>query len=414
MNTYLVIIVLAILGRYLVSTIIDLLNAGHVTTDLPKEFADSYDSNSYAKSQRYLRDNARFDVITDTFTTLISLLFVLLGGFNLVDRAARLAGDGEILPGLVFAGIIMLGSQLLSIPLSAYGTFVIEEKYGFNKTTVRTFILDILKSWLIGAIIGIPVFIGTLWLFDSAGSLAWLYCWIGITAVQLFSAFIAPVVIMPLFNKFIPLEEGELKTAVEEYARAHDFRMKGLFKIDGSRRSTKTNAFFTGFGKYRRIALFDTLIEKHTVPELVSVLAHEMGHYKKGHIMKSMLTSMATTGLMLFLLSLFLKNHGLFEAFRMTGSPSVYASLFFFGYLFTPISMAISVARSALSRKREYEADAYAVETYDHPDAMISALKKLSVANLSNLTPHPAKVVLSYSHPPVLERIRAISKLQGD
>jgi STE24 endopeptidase len=266
------------------------------------------------------------------------------------------------------------------------------------------------KGLLIGAVIGGVVFAVVIWFFLSFGQLAWLYSWLAVTVLTLLITFVAPVVIMPLFNKFVPLQEGELKTAIEDYARAERFKMKGLFTMDGSKRSTKSNAFFTGLGRFRRIVLFDTLIARHSVDELVTVLAHEMGHYRKKHILKSILLSIATTGVMFFILSLFINNQGLFAAFKME-KLSVYASLVFFGFLYTPVSMLISIFGNSLSRKYEYQADAYAVTTYKKPDAMITALKKLSVDNLSNLTPHPLKVFLEYTHPPVLERIKAIRQI---
>ena len=304
----------------------------------------------------------------------------------------------------------MLASQILSIPFSIYSTFVIEEKYGFNLTTAKTFILDIIKSWFLTALIGGIIFAVILWFFDRTGNMAWVYCWIVVVIFQIVLTFIAPVVILPLFNKFYPLEDGELKTSIESYAKSQDFKLKGVFKMDASKRSTKSNAFFTGFGKYRRIVLFDTLIKKHTVDELVSILAHEMGHYKKKHILKSIIISIITTGLMFFILSLFINNEGLFQAFKMENT-SIYASLFFFAFLYSPINMFISILSSILSRKHEYEADTYASETYGKFESMISALKKLTVDNLSNLTPHPLKVFLSYSHPPVLERIQSLKRM---
>jgi STE24 endopeptidase len=318
---------------------------------------------------------------------------------------------GPIPTGLVFAGLLLFAYHIISIPFSIYGTFVIEERYGFNKTRPKTFILDILKSWLIVAIIGSIVLSAVLWFFGKTGVWAWAYCWIAITLFQLFLMFIAPVTIMPLFNKFTPLGECGLKNAIENYAGSQNFKMRGVFTMDGSKRSTKSNAFFTGFGRYRRIVLFDTLIEKHTVEELVSVLAHEMGHYKKKHILKSMIISILTTGLMFYILSLFINNRQLFAAFKMEET-SIYASLFFFGFLYTPIEMILSIFGNMLSRRHEYDADDYAVKTYGKPESMIEALKKLSVENLSNLTPHPIKVLLSYSHPPVLERIRAIRRAE--
>jgi STE24 endopeptidase len=222
--------------------------------------------------------------------------------------------------------------------------------------------------------------------------------------------FVAPVVIMPLFNKFVPLEEGDLKESIEAYARSQKFKLKGIFTMDGSKRSTKTNAFFTGFGRLRRIVLYDTLIEKHSLRELVSILAHEMGHYKKKHILKSIVISVLTTGLMFYILSMFINNQELFAAFKMEQT-SIYASLIFFGFLYSPIQMVLSLFGNMLSRKHEYEADEYSVKTYREPVSMILALKKLSVDNLSNLTPHPLKVFLSYSHPPILKRIQAIRQI---
>ena len=409
MNAYLLFILAILIGSYILDVVVEILNIRHLKTELPEEFAGYYDAEKYQTAQRYLKENTRFGLITETLFTPLTIAFILLGGFNYVDALARSFNLGPIPTGLVFTGILLFVSQLIHIPFSAYATFVIEEKYGFNRTTVKTFILDILKGWLLTALIGGIVFTVILWFFEKTGPWAWLYCWGAVTVIQLFLSFIAPVVIMPLFNKFIPLKESELKAAIEEYARAQAFKMKGVFTMDASKRSSKSNAFFTGFGRFRRIVLFDTLIEKQTVDELVSVLAHEMGHYRKKHILKSVLISIATTGLMFFIMSLFINNTGLFAAFRMEHT-SIYASLLFFGFLYAPIEMVLSIAGTMLSRKHEYEADAYAATTYRKPEAMITALKKLSVDNLSNLTPHPLKVFLSYSHPPVLERIKAIRK----
>ncbi len=377
---------------------------------MPKEFEDYYDAEKYKKAQNYLKENTRFGIIVDSIITPITVAFILIGGFNYVDQIARGFQISPIPTGLVFAGILMIASQILSIPFSIYSTFVIEEKYGFNLTTAKTFILDILKSWFLTAIIGGIIFAVILWFFDRTGNMAWVYCWIVVVIFQIVLTFFAPVVILPLFNKFYPLEDGELKTSIENYAKSQDFRLKGVFKMDASKRSTKSNAFFTGFGKYRRIVLFDTLIKKHTVDELVSILAHEMGHYKKKHILKSIIISIITTGFMFFILSLFINNEGLFQAFKMENT-SIYASLFFFAFLYSPINMFISILSNMLSRKHEYEADAYASETYGKFESMISALKKLTVDNLSNLTPHPLKVFLSYSHPPVLKRIQSLKRM---
>ena len=407
MNIFLLVILAILVGNYLLNLVVEISNVRHLKTALPKEFEGWYDGEKYRKSQEYLKENTGFGILTDSITTPVIIGFILLGGFNYVDQLARSFQLGSIFTGLVFAGLLLFASQIMDLPFSIYQTFVLEEKYGFNKTTPKTFILDILKSWALVIALGSILFSGILWFFQYAGPLAWLYCWIALTLFQLFLLFIAPVVIMPIFNKFVPLEEGELKTAIREYAEEQGFKMKGIFSMDGSKRSTKSNAFFTGFGRFRRIVLFDTLIEKHSVDELVSILAHEIGHYRKKHIFKSVLISILTTGMMFFILSLFINNKDLFAAFQMQET-SIYASLFFFGFLYAPIEMVIGISGNILSRRHEYEADAYAIKTTHKPQAMITALKKLSVDNLSNLTPHPLKVFLGYSHPPVLERIRAI------
>ncbi|HDL63754.1 MAG TPA: M48 family peptidase, partial [Proteobacteria bacterium] len=354
----------------------------------------------------------RLSIIADSLLTPLIVAFILLGGFNLVDTFAREAAEADIWRGLIFAGILFMASSLINIPFSVYRTFIIEERYGFNRTTVKTFILDLFKGWVLAGLIGGIVFAAIIWFFATAGSMAWLLCWGAVTAFQLFILFIAPVTIMPLFNKFTPLEDGELKLKIEEYARKQDFKIKGVFTMDASRRSTKSNAYFTGFGRFRRIVLFDTLIKRHTVDELLSILAHEVGHYKKRHIMKNVLVSVLSTGLMFFILALFINNRGLFDAFRMSHT-SIYASLFFFAFLYGPVDMVVSIMGNLLSRRFEYEADAYSARTYGQPGSMIAGLKKLSADNLSNLTPHPLKVFFTYSHPPVLERIRVLDQLRG-
>ncbi|MFW6151774.1 MAG: M48 family metallopeptidase, partial [Verrucomicrobiota bacterium] len=276
-----------------------------------------------------------------------------------------------------------------------------------NKTTPKIFVLDLVKTIILLAVFGGSAFVIVLWLFQEVGESAWIYCWITLTILQVAIMFVAPYVILPLFNKYTPLEEGELRSRIEQYAESQNFRIKGVYKMDGSKRSSKSNAFFTGFGRSKRIVLFDTLIEKHTVDELVTVIAHEMGHYKKKHVPQAMVRSIVKTGLMFFLLSLFIDNPGLFEAFGMEHM-SIYAGFIFFGFLFAPVSMALSLFETALSRKHEYESDNYAVKTTGQPEVLINALKKLSVDNLGNLTPHPLKVIVGYSHPPVLDRIQAI------
>ena len=408
MNGYLIFILALLVFNWLLSLVVETLNLRAASPEIPDEFAGVYDAEKYAKSQNYLRDNTRFGQIQAGIMLPLTIAFIVLGGFSWVNDIAGGATGNMILQGLIFGGILILISQLAGLPFSIYDTFVIEERYGFNKTTAGTFIADLLKGLALTVLLGAPVFALILWIFSSVPH-AWFWAWAALAVIQMFILFIAPVVILPLFNKFTPLEDGELRAAIEQFAQNQNYKISGIFKIDGSRRSTKSNAYFTGFGKTKRIALFDTLIEKHTTEELVAVLAHEIGHCKLGHIKKSIVISLASSLLMFFILSLFITKQGLYTAFGIDGTP-LYAGFIFFGFLYAPISMILGLLGSILSRKHEYEADAYAAQTTTKPDSLISALKKLSVDNLSNLTPHRLKVFLQYSHPPVLERIKALKK----
>lgn len=412
MNAYAVIILATLIISYFLNLITNLLNLRHLSPELPGEFNGTYDAEAYKNSQEYTRVYTRFGFLTGTISLVITLIFWFAGGFNLLDIIVREWELGAIGTGLLYIAILMVSKSILSLPFSIYTTFVIEERFGFNKTTAKTFFLDIIKSLFLGILLGGPLLAGLLYFFNMAGDMAWLYAWAATTVFSLIIQFIAPTWIMPLFNKFIPLEEGELKNSIVSYTEKVKFPLKGLFVMDGSKRSKKSNAFFTGFGKNKRIVLFDTLIKNHSVAELVSVLAHEVGHYKKKHILKSMIISILHMGLMFYLLSLFLSHQGLFDAFYMD-SMSVYVGLIFFGMLFSPIEMILSVVMQIFSRKNEYEADRFAAETTENADNMITALKKLSRDNLSNLTPHPVYVFLNYSHPPVLKRIEAIKNSQN-
>lgn len=407
MNLYAIVILATMLVGFVLNLVTDILNLGALGDTLPDEFKDVYDSEKYSKSQEYTRTSTRFGFITSSFSLIITLAFWFGGGFNYLDQIVRSWQLHAVWTGLIYIAILILFKALLSLPFSVYSNFVIEERFGFNKTTPATFVLDLVKGLLLSVVIGGPLLAGILAFFHFAGELAWVYCWLGTIVFMLFVQYIAPNWIMPLFNKFTPLEEGDLRSAIEKYAESVRFPLKGIFVMDGSKRSTKSNAFFTGFGKNKRIALFDTLVAKNSVDELVAVLAHEIGHYKKKHIMKSMVISIVHTGVMFFLLSVFLSHQGLFDAFYMQ-QPSVYAGLIFFGMLFTPIELILSIFLHIFSRKNEYEADRFAATTVEKPFSLIGALKNLSVDNLSNLTPHPFYVFLNYSHPPVLQRIKAI------
>ena len=307
MNGYLIAILALLLFSRLLSAIVERLNLGHIATDIPDEFQGVYDEEKYAQSQRYLRETTRFGELQESLMLPVTIAFILLGGFRWMHAIAQSVSDQMILQGLVFCGILVLGSQLLGLPFSLYSTFVIEARYGFNKTTPQTFVLDILKGWLLGLLIGAPLFALVLWIFGAVPH-AWLWAWGSLSIIQLGLLFIAPVVILPLFNRFSPLAAGDLRTEIEAFAATQAYRLSGIFTIDGSRRSTKSNAYFTGFGKTRRIALFDTLIEKHSVPELVAVLAHEVGHCKLGHIRKNIAISLASSLLMFFVLSQFISR----------------------------------------------------------------------------------------------------------
>lgn len=411
MNAFTIIILSTLLLSYLFGLISEVLNLRALQDQLPDEFHDVYDAEAYKKSQAYTRTQTMFGFLTSTFGILVTLIFWFAGGFNYLDQIVRSWQLQPIFAGLAYMGILMFARSVLSLPFTLYSTFVIEEKFGFNKMTPKTFVTDLLKGLILAILLGAPLLAGVLAFFEYAGPQAWLYCWLATTLFTLFVQFIAPTWIMPLFNKFTPLEEGELRTAILNYAKSVNFPLKNLFVMDGSRRSTKSNAFFTGFGKNKRIALFDTLIEKHTVAELVSVLAHEIGHYKKKHILKGMVISIVHMGVMFYLLSLFISHTGLAAAFYME-QVSTYAGLIFFGMLYSPIELILSVFLYIFSRKNEFEADRYAAETTRDPAAMVDALKKLSLHNLSNLTPHPIYVFFNYSHPPVLQRIQAIKQVQ--
>ncbi|MBM3224148.1 MAG: M48 family metallopeptidase [Candidatus Tectomicrobia bacterium] len=409
MNLYAVIICATLLLDYALNLLADVYNLRALRPELPAEFADVYDADAYRKSQEYTRVQTQFGLLTSTCMLAVTLGFWGAGGFQALDTLVRAWDLGSIGTGLVYIGLLMVGRSLASLPFTLYSTFVIEARFGFNKTTWQTWLADMVKGLGLGLLLGIPLLAGILAFLTYAGPYAWLYCWLVVTAFTLGLQWLAPTWILPLFNTFTPLEPGALKEAILTYARTVQFPVEDVFVIDGSRRSSKSNAFFTGLGKHKRIALFDTLIASHTIPELVAVLAHEIGHYKMKHVVRNTVISMAHTGVMFFLLSVFLSHAGLFAAFYVQ-QPSVYAGLVFFGMLYTPIELVLSVAMQIMSRRHEYEADRYAVDTFAAPSELAQALKKLSVHNLVNLTPHPFYVFLHYSHPPMLQRIQAIQR----
>ena len=411
MNRFGYIILIALGAEILLNILSDILNLKMLRSEVPEEFHGTYDAKRYRKSQEYLRVNTQFGWWVASFNLLILLVFWFSGGFAWLDMWIRGFGFSAIVNGLLYIGILLMFHTGLSQPFSIYATFVIEERFGFNKTTGRTYLLDLIKGMLLSILLGGPLLAGILAFFEFSGTYAWVYCWIVAVVFMLVMYFITPTWIMPLFNKFDPLEEGELKSAILSYAADIQFPLKNVSVMDGSKRSAKSNAFFTGFGKNKRIVLFDTLIAQHTVPEIVAVLAHEMGHFKKKHILQSLLIGIIQAGFMFYLLSFFISHKGLFDTFYMDHI-SVYAGLIFFGMLFAPVDFFVGLLIRMRTRSNEYEADKYAVDTTIDPDAMIEVLKKLSVHNLSNLLPHSLHVFLGDSHPPVLKRIKAIKKIE--
>ncbi|MFQ6609294.1 MAG: M48 family metallopeptidase [Fidelibacterota bacterium] len=410
MNIFLVIIIASLVIEYIIETISGFLTMKSLDPNLPSEFNGLYDEVKYRSSQNYAKIKIKFSRLNATVNLIIIITAILFGGFELVDSWVRGFTEHPVFAGLLFTGILFLIQDIISLPFSIYHTFVIEEKFEFNKMTLSLFVKDKLKGYLLLIVLGSILFGSILYIFDIYGKSAWIGAWI---VISIFSIVIQPLYIhfiAPLFNKFTPLEEGELRSLLYDYAEKVKFPLSGIFVMDGSKRSAHSNAYFTGFGKSKRIVLFDTLLKKHKPKELLTILAHEIGHYKKRHILKGIILSNIHTGLLLFLLSLFLDNQLLFDAFGMTHI-SVYAGILFFGLLYSPIELVISIAMNILSRKHEFEADRFAVETTLEGESFIQGLKKLSVHNLSNLTPHPFTVFMSYSHPPVLKRISVIRNI---
>lgn len=413
MNIFAVIILSAILLQFVLSLLADLLNLKALKLEPPPQLKDIYKPEVYRRSQEYLRTNTRFGFITGAFNLAVLLAFWFTGGFNLLDHCIRGWGLGNIISGLLYVGILMLAYGLINLPFSLYDTFVIEERFGFNRTVPRVFIMDRLKGLALAVVLGAPLIVCVLALFEYAGVYAWLYCWAAVTIYMLVVQLIAPTWIMPLFNKFTPMEQGELRKSIISYADSVNFPVQNIFVMDGSKRSSKSNAFFTGFGRNKRIALYDTLIAQHSVGELVAVLAHEIGHYRKKHILQGVLLSILHFGLVFFLMSIFLNSSGLYSAFYMD-SPSIYSGLIFFGLLYTPVELILSILLNLFSRKNESEADRFAASTINVPAHLADALKKLASNNLSDLTPHPFYVFLYYSHPPLLHRINAIEMYKNN
>lgn len=400
---YIIILTIVIFG-FFSDQILDYLNASWFNKPVPDILKDVYDAKKYRKQQEYKLENYRFGIITDTFSFILIAGMLIFGGFAFVDILAGSISEHFILKPIIFFAILMFASDILSTPFALYDTFVIENKYGFNKTTPKTFILDKIKGWMLGGIIGGGLFALILWIYKLDAEFFWLYAWIVVTAFSLFMNMFYSVLIVPLFNKQTPLEDGELKTAIMQLGEKAGFNISKIFVIDGSKRSTKANAYFSGMGPKKRIVLYDTLINEMTTDEILAVLAHEIGHYKHKHIYKSMFASIIETGITLYIFGLFAGSDVLSQALGVNEAGFHIAAIAF-GIIYSPLSSVLGIISTIFSRKAEYQADNFAAK-YRLANSLISALKKLSSQNMGNLTPHPLIVFLSYSHPPVYDRVK--------
>ena len=407
-NTVFVLLIGILVFGYVLERILDKLNMNHTLPVLPEELSDIFDQEEYKKSQMYKRDNTRFSFITSSVGLVVMLLLFFLGGFGWLDELLGSLGVHYIFHVLLFFGVFALLSDLLTTPFDLYNTFVLEERYGFNRTTVRTFILDKLKGWLLGALLGGGLLALITWIYMLTGKWFWLIALGLVTLVSLFMMMFYSNLIVPLFNKQTPLGEGSLRGKIEEFALKAGFKLDNIFVMDGSKRSSKANAYFTGLGPKKRIVLFDTLIEDLEEEEIVAVLAHEVGHYKFKHSTTGLILATLQSAIMFYLFSLFVGVDSFAVALGGTEA-SFHLGLVAFGVLYSPISMLTGLGTNALSRHNEFQADNYAKEKYE-ANSLISSLKKLSKNNLSNLTPHPVYVFFHYSHPPLLQRIRSLRK----
>ncbi len=396
-----------IIVDYIIHTILDSLNASHYSDAIPHELRDVYEKEEYQKSMEYKRTNHSFHQLTSFFSITITLLFFFFDGFAVVDTLARSISDNEITISLLFFGMIIIGNDLLNLPFSYYQTFVIEEKFGFNKTSKTTFVFDKLKGWLMTAILGGGILALIIWFYQLTEARFWLYTWMVIAAVIFIMNMFYTKLIVPLFNKQKPLETGSLRDKIETYASEVGFTLKNISVIDGSKRSTKANAYFSGIGSEKRITLYDTLINDLNEEEIIAVLAHEVGHYKKNHIIINLILSILITGFTLWVLSLLIGNPALSIALGVP-KPAFHIGFIAFGILYSPISELTGLLMNWISRKFEYQADNYAKNTFT-AESLITSLKKLSKNNLSNLTPHPAYVFMHYSHPTLLQRIKNLN-----
>ena len=408
-NLYYLIIVTAIIIEYLLTSISSVLDIKNITPIIPLDFKKAYDGEKYIQSQEYLKARTRFGLFSSTFSLGLILVVIHSDVFGILDQYVRIQTENYILQGLLFIGIIYFFQDIISLPFSLYNTFVIEQKFGFNKIKPGLYFIDKIKGYGIFIVLGSTVITPLLYFFHVYSEIGWLIAW---SVLTVFMIAIQPLfvhVIAPMFNKFTPLEEGELRKEIEKYTSKVDFPLVRIDIMDGSKRSAHSNAYFTGFGKSRRIAIFDTLVEKHSTKEIVSVVAHEVGHYKLKHILQGTIIGIIETGIMLFAFNLIMNDISLFNVFGVN-QLSVHTGIVFFSMFYAPVSMLTSIVTTAISRKNEFEADKFSLDTTSDGQALISMLIGLSANNLSHLTPHPMKVFLSYSHPPVIDRIKAVNQ----
>ena len=391
---------------FIIERYLDYLNSLMWSDSLPEKLKGICDDEEYRKTQLYQKDNNRLSFWSSTFNLVVILVMIIAGGFAIVDNLARTFSTNIVVISLVFFGIIGFISDIINIPFGCYDTFVIEKKYGFNNMTVRTFITDHIKSWFIALLIGVPVLGLITWFYYKTGKNFWLYAWGLITLFSVFINFFYSELIVPLFNKQIPLPEGSLRSMIEAFSQKNGFILKNIYIIDGSKRSTKANAYFSGFGPKKRIVLYDTLLKEFSEEEIVAVLAHEIGHYKKKHVLLNLFFSVFVTGIMLFLLSVVVTSPLLSQALG-SQKASFHLGLIVFGILYSPMSLLIGLLTNWVSRKNEFAADRFVREKFK-PEILAAALKKLSVKNLSNMMPHPAYVFFHYSHPPLLRRLEKL------
>tara|TARA_B100001142_G_scaffold80496_1_gene81321 strand:+ start:1806 stop:3038 length:1233 start_codon:yes stop_codon:yes gene_type:complete len=398
-----ILLIVVIILNFLKDVFLDYLNSKNFDNKIPKIISDVYNSEKYLKSQEYKKSQYEFSKYSKIYSLIVVLCFFYFDGFLILDTFCRELFDNSILISLTFFGIIFFGNELLSLPFSIFFTFVIEEKFGFNKTTIKTYISDRLKSWILTILFGGGVLSFIIFQEQLIGENFWIVAWMFVTGITiLLNGFYAQIIV-PLFNTQSKLEDGELRTEIEKYSKKVGFNLSNIFVIDGSKRSSKANAYFSGFGKQKRVTLFDTLIDKLNKKQIVAVIAHEIGHYKKNHIIFNLFFSIIQTGIMLYILSLFIYMPVFSEALGIDNH-SFHIGLITFSILFTPISEISSLIFNLFSRKFEYEADEFAKKTYDGK-YLIEALKVLSKDSLSNLTPHPKYVWWHYSHPTLLQRV---------